>query len=113
MFELLVGRYLFNTEAKSHWTEEDDQLAQMLEMTNTLQYPIEMVNSAKRREELFNESGCTTIIYSLTSRRFEADPWVEIYILRKDTDKVERQFKRARYHRVCRFLAACDADKSY
>ena len=74
MFELLVGRYLFNTEAKSHWTEEDDQLAQMLEMTNTLQYPIEMVNSAKRREEFFDESGCSTIVYLLTRRGFETDP---------------------------------------
>jgi hypothetical protein len=112
MFELLVGRHLFNTEAKSRWTEKDDYLAQMLEMTNTLQYPIEVVTSAKSREEFFNESGCATIIYSLISRRFEADPWIKIYIIRKDTDKVECWFKRARYHRVCRFLAACDADKS-
>jgi hypothetical protein len=74
MYELLVGRHLFNTEAKRHWTEEDDHLAQMLEMTNTLRFPMEMLNSAKRREEFFDESGCSTIVYLLTRRRFETNP---------------------------------------
>ena len=81
MYELVVGKHLFNTEAKSHWTEEDDHLAQMLEMTNTARYPMEMVNSAKRREEFFNESGWATINCSLTSRRFETDPWIKVYVL--------------------------------
>jgi len=74
MYEFLVGRHLFTTEAKHHWTKEDDHLAQMLEMTNTFRYPTEMLNSAKRREEFFDESGYSTIVYLLTRRRFETDP---------------------------------------
>ena len=72
MYELLVGRHLFNTEAKRNCTEEDDHLAPILEMINKLRNPIEMLNSAKRHEEFFDESGCSTIIYLLI-RRFEAN----------------------------------------
>jgi hypothetical protein len=56
MYELLIGRHLFNTEAKTHWTEEDDHLAQMLEITNTASFPVDM-RAGKRGDEFFNETG--------------------------------------------------------
>ena len=95
MYELLVERHLFNTEAKCHWTEEDDHLVQMLEMINTLQYPVGMLNSAKRCEEFFDESDCLIIMYLLTRRRFETDPRIEIYIIRENNDICECRINQA------------------
>jgi hypothetical protein len=64
MYELLIGRHLFNTEAKTHWTEEDDHLAQILEITDTASFPADL------RVERRHRSGAR-------SSRIKVDFWLK------------------------------------
>ena len=57
MFELLIRKHLFNAEAKTHWTEEDDHLAQMLEITEEIQFSEDMRHREKRSAEFFDDDG--------------------------------------------------------
>ena len=59
MYELLVGRHLFNPSAASRWTYEDDHLAQMLEVTEQKQFPLSLILDAGQRDEYFNDRGTT------------------------------------------------------
>jgi hypothetical protein len=82
-------------------------------MTEVAKYPREMVNSAKRREEFFNELGCTMTIHLLINRRFETNPGTKAYIVRKDIGTPAIRSDRPRNRRVYGILAACAADRSY
>ncbi|CDO70010.1 hypothetical protein BN946_scf184354.g12 [Trametes cinnabarina] len=55
-FELLVGRWLFHPEEGEEWTEEDDHLAKMMELTGQ-HFPNSMLQRAQRRDEFFDDSG--------------------------------------------------------
>jgi hypothetical protein len=64
--ELASGIPLFNAEAKSNWTEEDDHLAQILEvLSTTFKYP-EHMRAGKGGAEFFNEEG--TVPFFLVGR---------------------------------------------
>ncbi|KAJ3868757.1 kinase-like domain-containing protein [Lentinula novae-zelandiae] len=56
-FELLVGRWLFDSEdAQPDWSVEDDHLAKMMELTGQ-KFPDTMLARAKERDKYFNKDG--------------------------------------------------------
>lgn len=69
-FELLTGRWLFHPEAGDTWTEEDDHLARMLELTGD-EFTPQMLGFSANRDEYFDEDGKLRRVPELLPRKME------------------------------------------
>ncbi|KAL0957553.1 hypothetical protein HGRIS_001340 [Hohenbuehelia grisea] len=57
-FELLVGRWLFSPEdGGDDWTQEDDHLAKMMELTGQFDFPQSVLERSQLKDKYFDETG--------------------------------------------------------
>ena len=59
---MYVGKYLFNPRAQEGWTKEDDLLAQMMELTQSKHFPINLLQSSKAQNKFFDSDGVPSLL---------------------------------------------------
>jgi hypothetical protein len=54
---MYVGKHLFNPYAKHDWSQDDDLLAQMMELTQTNHFPNDFLQRSKAADKFFESDG--------------------------------------------------------
>jgi len=54
---MYVGKYLFNPHAQEGWSQDDDLLAQMMELTQTKHFPSNLLQRSKAADKFFEADG--------------------------------------------------------